>query len=351
MEYDDTAILDSLMEEEFSFCESSSSGTMAKVSSREDNGEQSSWDPDTTLVGCWEISGAGDQDGEDLPDDFMDVGSEYFPDDEDEEPAPDEPVTGVDGDHTELPAVGWSSDMLQTDQMASVGIAVNTRARVVLCLECRQAIRPKLLYDHIRHHPPMELALHICNDIAETHDLLPDPETRPGAVIAAVYGLDLLSGYLSCDTCGYACKSKKTMERHKKKSTHSSFSDSRYVQTFVSSAHRMYFGVQLPNAEVAEEIFDPVTYLKQKFAPTPFQHIPITSPQDPRDAHHFLQIEHWGKFVAGRTGAEITTVVREREPELRAEVRTCVELFAKELASKLVAEGNPAQVAIGDYAG
>jgi hypothetical protein len=113
----------------------------------------------------------------------------------------------------------------------------------------------------------------------------------------------------------------------------------------------MYFGVQLQRASNAvEDPSDPVVYLKAKFSPPPFNQVPITCPA-PCDTNHFLNHAHWHKHVEGRTGAEIHHVVREREPELRAEVRVVMERYAKDAIKKLEKLDDEAKGAIGDYLG
>ena len=354
MECEDDAKPDSLMDEDIVFgnnADSSSESTI-EVPGLED-AEHSAWDLDTSLVEGWTVHGVNSQLGSPPDED-----DEFLPDEDDELDGVDaaEEATGDDGTQSELPAVVWSDDMLQTEEMASVGLVVNTRARVVLCLECRQAVKPKRLFDHIRRHLGMTLPLNACHDIIETFDLLQSPETaRPGAVITAIYGLDLLSGYISCNTCGFACKTPTTMKTHKRQNegcTHSQHKP-RYVQTFTPTSSRMYFGVDLAESPPpAEEDFDPVAYLKQKYNPTPFSDRPITTPQNPRESNHFLQIEKsWIDFVKGKTGAQIHAAVREPEPELAREVGECVELYARKLAENILGEGNAAVGAIGDYTG
>ena len=84
-----------------------------------------------------------------------------------------EEATG-EGTTSERATAARSDDMLQTEEMASVGLAVNTRARVVLCLESRQTVKPKHLFNHVRRHSGVTLPLHACHDIFETHVMLPD---------------------------------------------------------------------------------------------------------------------------------------------------------------------------------
>jgi hypothetical protein len=96
---------------------------------------------------------------------------------------------------------------------------------------------------------------------------------------------------------------------------------------------------------------DPLVYLKKKYAPIPFSDIPIKSLKTPRDAHHFLALEKWDVYVEGRTGAEITYAVREREPELRSEVRICVDRFAVDVTQKLSMADHQTKAAMGNYAG
>jgi len=291
----------------------------------------------------------GSSDDEDYCEDNGD--SDYRGDGEDEDDAGDEPQSS--GDLTAIPRAEWSEETEQTDEMVKLGLTVNTAVRVVVCIGCRSVIKPSDLYNHVVKMHSMSTSAHFCQGLEAKYDLHPDPHNmRPGSIVKAIFSLDLFEGYISCDTCGYACGTKKAMNRHMKQSDECKTFRRRYAQSFRPSSKRMYFGVELESAEdpVATAL-DPLAYLKEKFTPTPFGNVPITSPKNPRDTDHFLNIEKWLIYVEGKTGAEIRDVTREREPELRTEVRTCVERFAHEAVKKLIGTDNEARAAIGDYIG
>ena len=247
----------------------------------------------------------------------------------------------------------WSEDTVQTEAMSRLGICINTAARVVVCIACASVIRPLELPTHFsKTHPPMSISATFCQELTDTYNLCEDPlGSRPGMIITAIYGLDLMTGYLSCDTCGYACRTENRIKTHIGKSQECRTYRCRYAQAYRSSSNRMYFGVVLQHAsDQIEDPLDPFAYLKAKFAPLPFNQVPISCPA-PRDANHFLNLEHWHKHVEGRTGAEIHQGVREREPKLRSEVRVVMERYAKDAIKKLEKLDDEAKGAIGDYLG
>ena len=288
---------------------------------------------------------------EDIEDDFLTI-------DDDEDNAYDNNSNSDSGSQLpdgRRPKAAWSEETVQTEAMARLGICVNTAARIVVCLACGSAIEPVKLHEHlVRIHPPISTTAAFAQELADAYNLRQDVESRPGTIIRAIYGLELVAGYLACDKCGYACKSKKAMARHILRSADCNTCQERLVQTFRPSSKRLYFGVSL-EPELAEESvepsLDPVSYLKNKFAPIPFSNIPIKSAKNPRDANHFLNLEKWDLYVEGKTGAEIVQAVREREPELRAEVRICVERFAAKVVTALFAVGHEPRAAMGDYVG
>lgn len=97
----------------------------------------------------------------------------------------------------------------------------------------------------------------------------------------------------------------------------------------------MYFGVRLqPERNKFKDPLDPFVHLKTKFAPLPFNHMPIKSLAT-CDASHFLNLEKWNIHVKGKTGAEIKLLVKDREPTLRQEVRLCIEWFTEDAIEKL----------------
>jgi hypothetical protein len=142
------------------------------------------------------------------------------------------------------------------------------------------------------------------------------------------------------------------MKRHIRGSDGCETSQARCVQTFRPRSRRFYFGVEhASTVKPVEDPLDPVVYLKKKFAPPPFSTIPIKAIGNARDANHFLFTEKWDRYVEGRTGAEIVEAVRQREPELRGEVRFCVERFANDVAKKLGGVDHEPRAAMADYIG
>ena len=114
----------------------------------------------------------------------------------------------------------------------------------------------------------------------------------------------------------------------------------------------MYFGVKIePPEDPAVATLDPVVYLQKKFSPIAFCNIPIKSPKVTQDANHFLAIENWDQYVTGKTGAEITEIIREQEPELQSTIRTCVERFTDTVVEALGKVDHEPRAAMGDYVG
>ena len=310
-------------------------------------------DPDETLVndetGMGADSGSQDLDANDNKGrSHDDEGDEDYNHEDDEENDEDE------GDQTCMPKAGWSEDTVQTEAMGQLGISVNTVARVIVCSACAFAVKPLDLPGHLsKTHSPISTSAAFSQELASTYDLRADLDSRPGSIITAIYGLDLLGGFQTCDTCGYACKSGKAMERHMKESEGCKTSRARPVQTFRPSSKRYYFGVNMDPEhaeESAEASLDPLVYLK-KFIPIPFCNVPIKSANMAQDANHFLNLEKWDLYVQGRTGAEITHTVRGREPVFRDEVRTCVERFAADVAANLAKVDHEVKAAMADYIG
>jgi len=100
-----------------------------------------------------------------------------------------------------------------------LGLCVNMAMKVTICLECHSVIKPSDLYHHIIKTHLMPTTIPFCQGLQTKYNLHPDPHTvQLGSVIKAIFGLDLFEGYLTCDTCGYACGTKKAMQQHLKKS-------------------------------------------------------------------------------------------------------------------------------------
>ena len=310
-------------------------------------------DKETSSDSLMSIAGSGDPDNTSTYDEapFDSSYVEGSDDDEDSEDGEMDNQPPDSDDNEEVPTVPWSDDTLQVGGMIGVGICVNTAAKVIVCIECQLVVKPSNLRGHLRLHPLLRPSATLSQEL-EGYGLHENPlGSRPGTVITAIYGLKLTGGFFSCDNCGHACKSEKRIKVHAKKSAGCNSYRQQYVQTFQPRSNRMYFGVKLQDVhEEFEDPLDPAIYLRNKFAPVPFTHIPIQY-LEPRDTSNFLSLEKWGQYVEGRTGEQIKAAVRERDSELEAEVRTCVDRFADDAIQKLFGQDNEARGAMGDYLG
>ena len=294
-----------------------------------------------------------DTDMDDGPSNAADEGGGGYDNDDNDDDGDYEPEADQSGDRTDAPRAKWSEEMVQTQEMMRLGLCVNTAVRVAICLGCRSVIKPSDLYTHITKAHSISTSMEFCRGLEEEYELQQDPySTRPGRIIKAIFGLDVLAGYFACDSCGYAYEEEKTVRRHIKGSDGCQKYQTRFAQVFRATLKRMYFAVEVDQAEEEDEDpLDPVFYLKKKFEPIPFSSMPIKSPGASQDANHFIRLERWDLYVQGKTGEEIVQAVREREPELREEVRTCVERFTQRVLDKLAAVDNESRKAIGDYQG
>lgn len=283
-------------------------------------------------------------------------------DDEDDRHHEDDDDDGVDltfvpeeDDQAEIPKAEWSEDMVQTTAMQSLGICVNTVVKVIVCLSCSSVIKPSDLSRHLRRaHKPLSTTAEFCDELINTYDLHEDPLTsRPGTIITAIYGLPLVAGYFTCDTCGSAYQVEKTIKDHVAKSQGCSAYRHRFVQTYQPTLGRMYFGVELNPVvdDVSEDPLDPLHYFKANFTEPLFADIPITPPDSACNTNHFLTLEPWLDLVKGKTGRELNDFVRIREPELRKVVRVCVDRYVQVAIKDLRGVDNEARAAIGDYLG
>ena len=257
--------------------------------------EMAEVDPDQTMVndeldaGIDDgISDAQTEDGKKDDDD-----DDYNDEDEDDEDYEPDPLDK--GDRTDLPQAEWSEEMDQTEEMMKVGLCVHVNIRIAICIECRSVIKPSDLHHHIVKTHSMSATISFCEELQAKYHLQLDPyNVRPGSIINAIYGLDLVKGYTTCDSCGYACGTDKAMKRHIKASDTCKTYRKRYVQTFQPSSNRMYFGVETePREDPAITALDPVVYLRKKFSPLAFCDIPIRSPKATSCGCHFFTLNAW----------------------------------------------------------
>lgn len=243
-----------------------------------------------------------------------------------------------------------TNDTVQTEGMKKAGIIVNTALGIVICLGCRSVVRPSSLYTHVTKEHSLPITRTFCQGLVKDYKLQKDP-VRPGKVVNAIFGLDIIQDYWSCNKCGAAFQTSPSVVRHQKdvpRCLSASYAN-RPTQLYFPTSGRMHFGVTIP-APPSDPSPDPITLIKSSYSPTPFQAIPIQVVGF-RDANHFLSIEKWSEHVKGMTGEEIYHIARESEPELRELVKDVVARYANEAVKNLGSAENSIKVAIGDFNG
>ena len=251
------------------------------------------------------------------------------------------------------PFLQWTLETVQTPEMERVGIAINTTSRVIICIDCRSVVKPKALHHHLNYiHHPLTATRDFCSGLAREYDI-PDVPLRPRSIRAAIFGLLLFSGYNSCNDCGAAFETEKSILRHIRENPEcaSASYEERPAQIYFPGSRRMFFGVTTPPAPLTDGPEDPVELIKKRYSPQPFHTIPITSAPSFRDANNFLREEKWDQYVNGISGGTIQEIVRERAPKLREEVMPVVEAYARCMVEELSATDHAIKVAIGDYNG
>lgn len=214
-------------------------------------------------------------------------------------------------------------------------------------------IRPSALHQHINHtHHPLIATKKFCSTLVREYELVEEPQ-RLHRVVTAIFGLPLFpTGYLSCDECGATFQTKASILRHRNdvsKCASASYRE-RCAQAFFPESNRMFFGVVVPSTSPSSSK-DPVVLIKKMYSPPDFSKVPINSASTFRDVHHFLRVENWAKHVEGMTGEAIPKAVRDREPELRENVRLIVEAYSKDMVKELLGTDHAIKIAIGDYNG
>lgn len=243
-----------------------------------------------------------------------------------------------------------TSDTVQTEGMKKAGIIVNTALGIVICLGCRSVVRPLNLYTHITKGHSLPVTRTFCQSLTRDYELQKEP-TRPGKIVNAIFGLDIVHDYWSCGNCGAAFQTQGSAGRHGRDNPSCLFAShtKQPAQSYFPTSGRTHFGVTIP-APPSDPSPNPVTIIKSSYNPTPFRAIPIQVVGF-RDANHFLSIEKWAVYVEGMTGEQIWYICRESEPELRELVKGVVAKYAKEAVEDLGSAENSIKVAIGDFNG
>lgn len=211
--------------------------------------------------------------------------------------------------------------------MQRMGILVNMRFRIIICIDCRKAIAPGNLVAHLKRHRPLAIPPNLGMQLVAEYNIYETAAVPPPVVtIPAIFGLAVLPDYVFCAGCNRGYRSPKSLSRHQlycEGETGPETSFAGFAQTFFAGKNRYFFSVtnptgdaNLPSGSSSDlEVLlkqEPVLDLSQKVIQPPANH---------RILSRFLAQEEWISHVAGMVPARILQMVTVPDDKWHSDLR------------------------------
>ena len=204
----------------------------------------------------------------------------------------------------------------------ALAIIINTLLKVVICVECHEAIEPVLISVHAKQHnklyrPPAMIS----QDLQARYGVVPLAQVHIGNdKISPVYGLPINPGVLYfCGACHRGYTSPDTLRSHQSSQQRcptplaERTSYMAYGQKLSGAPHgRRYFPVDISRLSRRQNI--PLQYSKvfeDTIPPPPnFSSLPVQDIEDRQNLSSFLFREGWLDAVKGYRPSDIKDIVR-----------------------------------------
>ena len=198
------------------------------------------------------------------------------------------------------------------DALARSGLHVNLPYKLVICLECSEALNHEHIRGHVsQHRLPCPSTDELATILKEL-DLMKPPPISSSCVVAPIPGLSVVDGLMCCaESCGIAVGSSSSFQRHRK-DHHLGLS----VSSEPCKIHRI-FGFRRdqlvvrvdPTLAVDRSYGSLAEYMSAMRPKEDRSLLPLDPSDDPRKTTGFLQRSRWPQVVHGHSTEELLSLV------------------------------------------
>lgn len=205
--------------------------------------------------------------------------------------------------------------------LPALGIIINTLLKVVICVECGEAIEPALVCAHVKqHNAHYKPGATILEDLREKYGIVPLAEIAYSAgPIRPIFGIPIKPEQLYfCAACDRGYSSLVSLRGHQSngKRCHVPIAERAcymlYGQRLTKGPTKRYFPVDTSCLSLRQDI--PLAYstvFGTTMPPPPdYTKLPVQDIEDPQNLSSFLFREGWLDAVKGFTPADIQEVTR-----------------------------------------
>lgn len=207
--------------------------------------------------------------------------------------------------------------------LRSLGIAVNTLFRCVICLQCSRAVEclglPRHLHQHLKY---VDIPVTLCEDLAQEFEIVPLANIKYYKTpVPPVFGVPVEPvPFHFCEVChrGYqhssGLRSHQYQTANRESGQRHSGMRMGYAQIITDGPNRRYFEVDISSLRPRVNEDYSTLFEQQHPLPVDFSKLPIRSVQDAQNLSQFFYRERWTSFVEGYQPHEIIEACRSALP-------------------------------------
>jgi hypothetical protein len=198
------------------------------------------------------------------------------------------------------------------DSLSRSGLHVNLTYKLVICLECSQALDHSHIHGHVSQHRLPCPSTDELATILDELDLLAPPPFSSSSVIAPIVGLELVDGFVClAKSCGIAVGSKTSFRRHRDECHMGATASSEPCQIhriFGFKGHQLVVRVD-PNLAIERPHGTLAEYMSVMRPKEDRSLLPLNPSDDPRKTTGFLQRSRWLQVVSGHSTQDLLSLV------------------------------------------
>lgn len=198
------------------------------------------------------------------------------------------------------------------DALSRSGLHVNLTHKLVICLQCSQALDHSHIHSHASRHRLPCPSTDELTTILEELDLMAPPPFSSSDVIAPIVGLELVDGFMClAESCGIAVGSGTSLQRHRRECHMGAIVSSepcKIHRIFGFRGHQLVVRVD-PNLAIDRPHGTFAEYMSVMRPKENRSLLPLNPSDDARKTTGFLQRSRWLQVVSGHSIQDLLSLV------------------------------------------
>ena len=206
-------------------------------------------------------------------------------------------------------------DSITTPVLQEFGFIINTQHRIVICIDCKSAVDPRNLRQHVvTNHkslkPQKDLQAQFDSQVPADINLASFPIPSPAATVPVIYGLiEPKSDYLICVKCNHGYGETRTFKAHScYKKDPSTASVTGLVQRYSGNSQHSWFPVTRRETS-SEQPLTPWQAFQNQIQSAPTRSTEASNTENYRVFRQILHKERWIEHIHGKDLAQLKELI------------------------------------------